>query len=214
MRLTAVAFLAALLLSGCAGIRSEKKEQLIDRPGIDVVGAPADRQEIVIKDSKSLERFCKGPSPDVAMTASSGISLGLTAGVLPAGEKVGDGSSRGALSLGGRSPAVLLARELMYRACELVINTRADPKTAIQIYKMTMDSIERIAALQTGNGTVAKNAAPPPASADLPAGMFSTAPSSAAASGSSSSDDGWSDGSSDSSSGSPSGSSSSSTNGW
>lgn len=160
---------AALLTASCVGAPVERKEVLINRSGIDVIGAPADSLHVVIKDPKSAERFCKGPGPDMALTASGGISLGGTIPVPTApNAKIGENSGRGALDLGGRNPAVLIARELLYRACELEINTNANQKTAIAIYKMTMDAIERIAALQTGVGSVATAAAPPASYADLP----------------------------------------------
>ncbi len=168
-----ITLVAIVLSSGCATVTRERKENLVDREGLDIVGAPADRLHIIIKESHSTERFCKGPGPDIAATASSGIALGVSGLGLPGKEEVADESSRGALDLGGRSPAVLLARELLYRACELNLNTNSDPKTAIAVYKMTVDAIERISAVQTGKGSVGLSASPPPALEGLPSGMFS-----------------------------------------
>lgn len=169
MRGLLLAAAASAALSSCAGAPVERKEVLIDRSGIDVVGAPADSLHVIIKDQKSLERFCKGPGPDMALTANGGITIGGNLPVPAApGAKIGESTGRGALDLGGRNPAVLIARELLYRACELVINTNANPKTAIAIFKMTMDAIERISALQVDTGAVATAAAPPASYADLP----------------------------------------------
>lgn len=156
--------LALAVLSGCAGITSERKEKLVDRMGIDVVGSPADRLHVIIKDDSSAERLCKGPGPDTATTASAGLNLGMTGAGVPGAGTIGENASRGALDLGGRTPVVLLAREFFYRACELTLNIRPDQATAINIYKMTLDSIERIAALQGGaTGAAAEAAAPPQA---------------------------------------------------
>ena len=160
------------LLAGCATTQLEKKENLVDRMGIDVIGSPADRVHVVIKDDKSLERYCKGPGPDFSVTASNGVSLGASI-PLASGANVGTTSGRGALDLGGRSPAVLLARELFYRTCELMVNIHADPTTSIALFKATMDAVERIAALeapQADKSTVAASA-PPPAVSGLPAGL-------------------------------------------
>lgn len=170
---TAHAFLLLLpLLAGCATSQIERKENLVDRQGIDVIGSPADRVHVVIKDDKSLERYCKGPGPDFSVTASNGVSLGASI-PLASGASIGSTSGRGALDLGGRSPAVLLAREMFYRTCELIVNIRADQTTAIALYKSTMDAVERIAALeapQANSSTVAASA-PPPAVSGLPAGL-------------------------------------------
>lgn len=169
-----LAFAAAVLLSGCAGITSERKEKLVDRLGIDVIGSPADRMHVVIKDDTSKERVCKGPGPDMATTASAGVNMGVSgAAAVPGAGTIGENASRGALDLGGRSPTVLLAREFFYRACELTMNMRPDQETALSIYKMTLDSIERIAALQNGAvGAAAQAAAPPPSAAGLPPNLI------------------------------------------
>jgi hypothetical protein len=160
------------LLAGCATTQLERKENLVDRQGIDVIGSPADRVHVVIKDDKSIERYCKGPGPDFSVTASNGVNFGASV-PLASGASVGSSSGRGALDLGGRSPAVLLAREMFYRTCELIVNIHADKTTAIALYKSTMDAVERIAALeapQADKSTVAASA-PPPAVSGLPAGL-------------------------------------------
>ena len=161
------ALAAAVLLAGCAGITSERKEKLVDRMGIDVIGSPADRVHVVIKEDGSKELLCKGPGPDVALTASAGVNLGMTGAVVPATGSVGESASRGAVDLGGRNPAVLLARELFYRACELTLNIRPDQATALSIYKMTLDSVERISAIQNGTGAAPQSAAPPAATPSM-----------------------------------------------
>lgn len=170
----------AATLAGCMSLPKERATHLIDRPGIDMIGTPADFITITIKDRKNSERYCLGSSPDVSLTASTGVELGLDAGMLPiAGGKAGQGASRGALALGGRNPAVLLARTLLYHSCELSLNIDADPQTSIAIYKMTLDSIERISALQTATGVEVASAAPPPAFSGLPQSLQAPALSTA-----------------------------------
>ncbi|MBI4249188.1 MAG: hypothetical protein HY611_06775 [Elusimicrobia bacterium] len=142
---------------------------MIDREGIDIVGAPADHVQIVIRDAASHETYCKGPGTDVATTSSGGVSLGVAGPPVVGGqESVGENSGRGALSLGGRAPVVLLARELFYRTCELTLNANLGKADAVGVYKMTLDAVERIAAVQTGGGSAAASAAPPAAVAGLP----------------------------------------------
>jgi hypothetical protein len=170
---SALLLAAAGGLTGCAGTPTQHREVLVDRSGIDLIGAPSDRVHIVIKDPKSFERYCKGPGPDVALTASAGVDLGANGGVVPLGGKVGTNASRGAVDLGGRNPAVLLAREMFYRTCELILNTNASPKAAVALFKMTMDAVERISATQTGTGATG-TAAPPPAYPDVPDSVSST----------------------------------------
>lgn len=145
----------SLSLLGC-GILPEtsdgRAENLVDREGVDIVAADAGRQIAVLKDKASLERFCMSPAPDFSRTAGSQVMSALpTMG----GGSIGLGSntSKGALDLGGRDPAVLIARELLYRACELASNTQADPATERAIYDKFLAAIIEIAKTRTGPGS-------------------------------------------------------------
>lgn len=160
-------FGAVAFLFGCASVNSmssDKAETLIDREGIDIIAADASRRLAFIKDRDTAERLCLAPGPDFSRTAGHGVNLGLptTAG---GAVGIGENQSRGALDLGGRAPALLIARELLYRACELARNINADPATEREIYNRFLDAIVEIAKTQQGAGTAAlgdePNLAPP-----------------------------------------------------
>lgn len=142
-----------LFLSGCAGPQSllytAPPTEVIDRQGVDALSQPAGRRTTYFKDHGSIERFCRDTSPDFAITASEGISLGVG----PVGRGVANDESRGAMGLGGRNPEVLVARELLYRACELSLNINADPKLTLHIYERFLKTIERLAHTQTAAGS-------------------------------------------------------------
>jgi hypothetical protein len=117
------------------------------------------------RDGEGDQGNCRSPSPDFAVTASEGVSIvGLP---LAGGRGIGQDASEGALALGGRNPEVLVAREFMYRACELALNINADAKTTRDIYTKFLQAIKDIAQSQTGTGTAAL--AGVPADACLPA---------------------------------------------
>ncbi len=145
------------VLFGCASVNSissDKTETLIDREGIDIIAADASRRLAFIKDRDTAERLCLAPGPDFSRTAGHGVNLGLptTAG---GAVGIGESQSRGALDLGGRAPALLIARELLYRACELARNINADPATEREIYSQFLNAIVEIAKVQQGAGTAA-----------------------------------------------------------
>ena len=124
-------------------------------------------QEIiyVFKDKDSLERFCRSPNPDFASGQTSAVSLGL-------GNGPSIGSSSGAMidSLGGRSPALLITRELMYRACELALNLNANTDLSKEIYWRFLGTIELAIKAQTGTG-VQGSSVSTSATASVPAAM-------------------------------------------
>lgn len=144
----------ALMLSGCGTFdvlssadKKNSEHHLYERQGIDVFVESSSLKTTVIKDKDSLERICRSPNPDFASGQTSGISVGLSKGPTI-------GTSSGAMidSLGGRSPAVLITRELMYRACELTLNLQATPDLSKEIYWRFLTTIELAIKSQTGAG--------------------------------------------------------------
>lgn len=139
---------ASMFFLGCVSQTSEPK--IIERNDLSAVTNTADLQITFLKKHGAIERYCGSRQSDVADTSSSGVTFG--AGAMGDTGNIGEGSSEGALSLGGRSPSVLIVREMLYRACELSMNLNTDTKTTLEIYSTFLESIEKITAQQTGAG--------------------------------------------------------------
>jgi len=56
--------------------------------------------------------------------------------------------------MAGRTPTVILARELMFRTCEFSQNFKLDKKEALAFYEKTMAAIEKACAIKASNTTV------------------------------------------------------------
>jgi|GEM_PF-5523910 len=93
------------------------------------------------------------------MTAESGILLGLPS--LKGEEQTELAQGVGALGLGGRDPLVLLARELLFRVCELTSNINADPELTIETYKYFLKTPETLSQHRFGSGTAPQAASLP-----------------------------------------------------
>ncbi len=135
-----------------------------------MVVVPANSRETYFSDAKSKERHCRAPSPDFSVTASEGFSLSASLPT-PAGGKgagVSDDATQGSLSLGGRNPAVLITRELMYRACELANNLNLKPADTLKLYRDVMNVIVQISSAQSGTGVAAAVATPAAAQVTAP----------------------------------------------
>lgn len=122
--------------------------------GVSVVHSRSSDQFSYIKQDQALARFCTETDTDVESTSSSGISLGVS------GESIGDEHTKGAVTLGGRDPTVLITRELMFRACELILNTNAKAPNAVKIYANTLDALYEIIKIHKGAGTASVSAKP------------------------------------------------------
>ena len=68
-------------------------------------------------------------------------------------KSIGGEKHQESIALGGRNPAVLITRELLYRACELSMNLNADSAGTLAIYREFLDIAQRIAATQKQEGT-------------------------------------------------------------
>lgn len=149
-----IVFGGTLMLSGCGAIKPPPEGKLFERGGVSMIVIPGGSRETYFSDPSSLERHCRAPSPDVSLTASEGVALNVPS---PAGKGVGlnEDASTGALGLGGRSPAVLISRELLYRACELSNNLNLPPDQALKLFRDAMDVIVKLSNSQTGGGTPA-----------------------------------------------------------
>ena len=153
---------AVWALAGCANspAGSRQSETLIDRAGVDIVAADSTRQLTYLKERRSAERFCRGPGADAINTASDGVAVQVPLSVNSVG--LGEQKTTGAVDLGGRNPIVLIAREFMYRACELASNSNADGGTERQIYLQFLQAIVTISKVQMGTGVAALASEPAP----------------------------------------------------
>ena len=148
---------SALLTTGCAA--TPPKPLIIERDGIDAIILSDDHKVSYIKQNGHIDRICASREADAVSTDESGFSLGFSA--LGKKEQIGEQSGRGELALGGRNPLVLLSREFLYRACELTNNHNSNEKTTIEVYKMFLTTLEKVAQTHLGAGSAPMPAAMP-----------------------------------------------------
>ncbi|HFC30403.1 MAG TPA: hypothetical protein ENJ44_05105 [Oceanospirillales bacterium] len=101
-----------------------------------------DSKNAYFKDFNSMEKFCASRGSDSISVSQQEFQLGVSA--LDKSDNIGEESGSGAIALGGRSPTVLITRELMYRACELTLNINADNDKTLEIYKIFLDYVLKI----------------------------------------------------------------------
>jgi len=129
-----------------------------DVGGIKIYSSTADLQAAFLKDRKADEHFCDSRPSDVADTASA--SIGLSSALVGQNEQITDGASRGAVTLGGRSPAVLITREVMYRTCEMIMNMNLNKTEALDLYIRSLDLVMAVSRTDTGTGSASMVSAP------------------------------------------------------
>ena len=162
MRTIKPVFALILVLMSTSCVMMPPQPRVENLGAVKAVTSTSDIQVTIVKPHGDPERYCAARPGDVADTRSVGGSLGASAA--STGEGISEESSQGALALGGRSPAVLIVREMMYRACELSLNLNAGSDQTLKIYKMFMDEMKEITSKQTGAGTASLGQAANPAS--------------------------------------------------
>ena len=172
---TLTALVLSLLCSSCAMLESSAaKSRLIDRPGLDVVLDHSTGIGFVISDPKFKEQVCKTPAPDVlaGVTKSEAIALpSLLPGSTSSGAAITDSEGYSATNLGGRTPSVLIARDFLYRVCEMTINMQLSPEETVKVYLQAMDKIVEIIKDRSAAGksvpTSTSNTISPPVAATV-----------------------------------------------
>lgn len=133
-----------LVVSGCS--TGPSRPFISKTKGLQMVSSTSDLDTAYVKDHGSNERICAERLGDVAEGRSSGVGFGFGS------ESVKEDSGSTAVALGGRNPAVLITRELMYRACELSINLNLTKEETLKVYYKFLDATLEVSKTQTGNG--------------------------------------------------------------
>ncbi|TVZ56763.1 hypothetical protein OD91_2061 [Lutibacter sp. Hel_I_33_5] len=133
----------AHLFLNCVSSKNLQHNNLVhDREGIDIAAtSPDSRLSFFIKKTAN-EGYCLAPPPDALLNASNDISGSIK--TLDNSDKFSDSNSIGATLLSGRTPSVLIIRELLYRACELSVNHSLSKSEVTNIYKTFLEMAEKI----------------------------------------------------------------------
>lgn len=148
-----IAIITVLLLQACASslekidVESETQEVL----GITVISNHPDVINTYVQPNNNQNMLCLEPDPDIASTFNSSLSLG--ANIAGNNDTLSGSEGSTAVSTGGLSPVVLITREMLYRACELSMNSNANAEQQLAIYQMFLQSIEKLSAGNLGTGS-------------------------------------------------------------
>lgn len=140
--LTAVGLLAVLgAVTGCSDAYIPKPFLTLLKDESAFSSAPS-LQHTLILDRKTRYVTCTMPQPDATFSqAEEGdimIALINTGGNDSGGQEEESNESE----MAGRSPAVLITRELFFRLCEFSRNYQLEKGEAMELYKTTLDAVK------------------------------------------------------------------------
>jgi hypothetical protein len=145
----------ALVVAGCTP-SFEPATQITPLEGGTVVSSTASLGHTLIHDPAANLVTCSLAQPDAAFDqADEGdISVSLISIGNDQSEKGADAESSEEVEMSGRTPTVLMARELFFRTCEFSQNHKLDKKEALELYKQTLEAVAKVWAIEAGSTTV------------------------------------------------------------
>jgi hypothetical protein len=149
LNIAVMLFMFMFYFSGCSNKVPEPVSKKIK--DVEALILTDDHKVTYIKKRGGIDRFCSSPETDAVSSYEKGFSFGVN--TIATSDGVGEQSGRSELGLGGRSPAVLISREFLYRACELSVNLNANSEDTISIYKMFLKSLENVVKNHFNQGT-------------------------------------------------------------
>jgi len=145
--------LSVLLLAGCTEF-FEPTPIVTDLEQEKVISNTASLSHTFVRGEKSSYIACTQPPPDAAFSQGQAADVSISLINLGGDDEEGEEEESDELEMAGRTPTVILARELMFRACEFSQNFKLDKKEALALYEKTMAAIEKAWAIEAGNTTV------------------------------------------------------------
>ena len=144
-----------ILLSGCASDKQLAPSHLeINRNSVvDVTGSTAGLSQTYFVRKDSGYWACNQPMPDAAFDQTKDKSFNFS--VIGRNSEGGnDASGSVNAEMEGRTPGVLIAREMFYRACEFTSNSDLSKDQAMEVYLKTLDAVSQGWAIEAGNTSV------------------------------------------------------------
>ena len=146
MRCLKVLFTLPLMagLLACETLQQHAEHIELKDRGVSVVAYPTQIRGAYVFDPGSDNRMCAEPPPDVALDSLQDIAGKLNLKAPEVGEAGGELSAKitaDVVQLAGRSQLLSLAREMLYRACELSNNSKIPPEESVKLYQAVVDLV-------------------------------------------------------------------------
>ena len=149
--------LAALLplffLSACADFYEPKPTSSTLQTGT-VLTSTAVQAQTIVRDPETNLLTCSQGQPDATFDQSEGADLSFSLISLGGEDQGSETEETEASEMAGRTPAILMTRELFFRACEFSQNYKLNKDEALTLYNKTLDTIATVWATEAGNTTV------------------------------------------------------------
>ena len=146
----------ALCFSACTTL-FEPKVESAEIKNDKIFSSLASLSHLTVSTSGTGFHSCLGRGADATFSQmdDTNVSLSLVSTAASnSGEKSGNSGGSNETEMSGRTPAVLLAREFFYRACEFSNNYQLSKEEALNLYLKTMTTVSEGWQAETANTTI------------------------------------------------------------
>lgn len=147
------ATVALVGLSGCAEFYEPTTRTTRFEPGT-ALSHTSSLTSIYVRDGKSHYITCTQPPPDTAFDTGESANMAISLISLQGGDSGGESADAEEAEMAGRTPAVLMTRELFFRACEFSQNYGLGKDEALALYQKTLDTVSSGWATEAANTNV------------------------------------------------------------
>ena len=140
------------LTSACSSIEapSPKRFNLAADSSISVT---AGTSQTFVRSQSANYKLCSQPMPDVAYDKGDDADINYSF-INTSSDQVSAQDNSDEVEMAGRTPAILMAREIFYRTCEFSTNFGLNKQEALSLYQQTLTTVGNVWASEAQNTTV------------------------------------------------------------
>ena len=142
-----------LVLAGCTSFYEPGIQTNDVKPGT-IISNTASLSHVFVRDETTPTITCTRPQPDAAFDQGEAADISVSLVSLGGEDAGAEEEEAEEVEMADRTPAVLMTRELFYRACEFSLNFRLTKQEALDLYNKTLDAVTQVWATEAGNTTV------------------------------------------------------------
>jgi len=140
-------------LGACSKLSGPAEPHILELKSETLITNTASSAHTFVHDRSNERIICSQPHPDAAFDEAD-ESQTTIALISTSEDQAGMSVSTEEVELAGRTPTVLMTRELFFRACEFSYNYKLDKEEALELYNKTLDAIAETWAVEAGNTQV------------------------------------------------------------
>ncbi|MEW6994726.1 hypothetical protein AADZ84_10730 [Colwelliaceae bacterium MEBiC 14330] len=145
-------FLLAALTSACSTIeKPSPKRFTIDADSS--ISVTAGTSQTFVRSQSAKYLLCSQPMPDVAYDKGDDADINYSF-INTSSDQISAQDNSDEVEMAGRTPAILMAREMFYRTCEFSTNFGLNKQEALSLYQQTLKIIGSVWATEAQNTTV------------------------------------------------------------